>query len=160
MKKKVMVIADTAELKAAFTEWQKLNSKAQKAAAAYADKAAALKVKHDTATAPMAERMAELEAGIKAYATAHKAELTNGKGKTAAVGSGFIKWRSARGSVQISSNVEAVIAELKRRRLSRLIRVKYEVNKTAVMDSAALLEKRPIDGLQIIKGGEEITLQA
>ena len=82
MKKKIMVIADTAELKAAFTEWQKLNSKAQKAAAAYADKAAALKVKHDTATAPMAERMAELEAGIKAYATAHKAELTDGTGKT------------------------------------------------------------------------------
>lgn len=62
--------------------------------------------------------------------------------------------------MQISSNVEAVIAELKRRRLSRLIRVKYEVNKTAVMDNAALLEKRPIDGLKIIKGGEEITLQA
>lgn len=121
---------------------------------------AALKAKHDSEIAPLAERMAELETRIKAYAATHQAELTGGKGKTAAIGTGFIKWRNGRDSVKISGNMETIIAELKRRRLSRLIRVKEEINKTAVLTDAAALAKRPIHGLQIVKGGEEIALQA
>lgn len=155
-----LAIATPDELKAAFAEWQEINRQMQQAENKQAGKLAALKAKHDSETAPLAERMAELETRIKAYAAAHQTELTGGKGKAAAIGTGFIKWRSGRDSVQISSDTETVIAELKRRRLSRLIRVKEEINKTAVLADAAVLAKRPINGLQIVKGSEEIVLQA
>lgn len=148
-----------AELQAAFAQLGKLERRRADKAAKPQAKIAALQAKHEQEAASDCAEIAELEAQIADYATRHRAELTdNGKSKTAAVGTGCIKWRKQPAKVEITGNIAAILSVLKRRRLSRFIRVKEELDKTALLKEAAAI-KTPIDGLQIVSGGEKLIIE-
>jgi len=147
------------DLKSAAAEYCKLSKRLNRAESRLADKIAALQDKHGQEPAADRAKLAELEAAIKAHAAAHKAEMTGGKGQTAAIGALSVKWRKGRASVQISGDPAAIIAALKRRRLSRFIRVKEELDKTAILKEPQAV-KTPIEGLRILPAGAEtITLE-
>lgn len=98
--------------------------------------------------------MEKHRAVIVGYATDHRAELTdNGKIKTVKIGSGCLKWTKSRAKVEITGDTAAIIASLKRRKLSRFIRVREELDKIAILKEHAAI-KTPINGLTIIQGGE------
>ncbi|XXQ69425.1 host-nuclease inhibitor Gam family protein [Neisseriaceae bacterium B1] len=91
---------------------------------------------------------------IQAYAEQHRQDLTNnGKTQTVKLLSGSLKWRKKPASIQIDGELSQVLAELRRRKLARFIRVKEEINKTA------LLAKRPIHGIAIADGGETFSIE-
>lgn len=98
---------------------------------------------------------------LTTWAEAHRGELTeDGKHKTVTLPYGALKWRKLPSTVRIDGELEEIIAELKKRRLGRLIRVKTELNKAAVLAEADKFSLRPVAGLEIIEGGERLTLQA
>ncbi len=82
---------------------------------------------------PYTEQIELLRDGLYAFTEAHRDELTEGgKRKTVELPTGVIAWRSTPPAVSLR-NIKAVLAELKRRRLQRFIRVKKEVNKEAML---------------------------
>ena len=60
--------------------------------------------------------------------------------------------------MEITGDIADILAALKRRRLNRFIRVKEELNKPALLKDAAAI-KTPISGLQIVQGGESISIE-
>lgn len=103
--------------------------------------------------------IAQLEQSLCRYAEKHRAALTNnGKKQSFATAYGVVKWRKLPASVQISGDIETIIAALKKRRLSRFLRVKTELNKQALLAESAQLAAKPIEGLNIITGGETISI--
>lgn len=82
----------------------------------------------------------------------------NGKTKTAKIGAGVIKWRKQPAKVEVSADLADIFAALKRRRLSRFIHVKEELNKAAILKEAAAI-KTPIHGLNITDGGETLSIE-
>lgn len=145
------------DLKTAAADYCKLSKRLYRAESRLADKIAALQNKHAQDTAADSAKLAELESHIKAYAAANKDKLTGGKRQAAAIGALSVKWRKGRPSVQISGNTESIIAALKRRRLSRFIRVKEELDKAAILKDFAAI-KTPIEGLALLPAGETVTL--
>lgn len=121
-------------------------------------KLTALQDKHAAIIEPLAAEIEKYRAAIANYANSHRAELTqNGKMKTVQIGSGCLKWQKSRAKVEITGDTAAIIASLKRRKLSRFIRVREELDKTAILKEHTAI-KTPIDGLAIIQGGTDETL--
>ena len=148
-----------AELQTAFAQLGRLQRRRADKAAKLQAKIATLQAKHEQESADDCAEIAELEAKIAEYATRHRAELTdNGKSKTATIGTGCIKWRKQPAKVEITGDITAILSALKCRRLSRFIRVKEELDKTALLKEAAAI-KTPIDGLQIVSGGEKLIIE-
>ncbi|QEY23820.1 host-nuclease inhibitor Gam family protein [Neisseria animalis] len=147
------------DIAAAVKEYGALSRKLDKAATKLADKTAALKEKYQAETAADTAALEELETRIKVYAEAHKAELTGGKGQTAKIGAACIKWRKGRPSVKVTGNPEEIIKAIKRRRLSRWIYSREEINKAAILQEIDTLQAKPIDGLEIIPAGETINIE-
>lgn len=107
------------------------------------------------------ETITSLSEALANYAEQHREELTNnGKNKTLKLPYGVIKWRKQPDSVQISGNLNEIISELKKRRLSRFIRTKTEINKQAILAEAQTFIKQPIKGIEFISGKEVLTIQA
>lgn len=95
------------------------------------------------------------------YAESHRDELTDhGKTKSLSFGGCNLKWRKKPASVKITGEVKDIIAALRKRRLSRCIRVKEEINKTAIKAEAERLAKKPIEGIAIVGGDEVISIDA
>ncbi|SAY51581.1 host-nuclease inhibitor Gam family protein [Neisseria weaveri] len=147
------------DINAAMKQYGALSRKLDKAVVKLAEKTAALKAKHHEATAADAAALQDLESKIKAYAESHKSELTGGKGQAAKIGTGCIKWRKGRPSVKVTGDIEDVIKSIKRRRLSRWIYCREEINKTAILQELDTLQAKPIDGLEIIPAGETINIE-
>ena len=90
--------------------------------------------------APHLERIKELSRGVQLWCEVHRDLLTQGgKVKFARLASGEIKWRMTPPKVVIRA-LDAVVEALKQAHLDRLIRIKEEPNKEAILtepDAAA-----------------------
>ena len=144
----------------AMQEHGKLNRKLNQAEAKLSAKLASLQEKHQAATADDTHRLEELTIKILAYAESHKDELTGGKGQTAKIGTGCIKWRKGKPSVRITGDAAAIIQALRRRKLSRFIRVSEELDKAAILADSEALAARPIDGLEIVPAIEKVSIES
>lgn len=147
------------EVQTAFATLSKLEKRRAEKTTKLQAKIADLTAKHEAEIVGDTTEIAAIRAAIAAYAEANRAELThNGKSKTASFGTGVIKWRKLPAKVEITGDAADILAALKRRRLSRFIRVKEELDKTAILKEATAI-KTPIKGLSIINGGELLTIE-
>lgn len=147
------------EIQTAFVRLAKLEQQQTAKEAKHRHKIQALSDKHAADIAPLVNEQAAIRAAIADYAYHHRAELTdNGKTKTAKIGGGVIKWRKQPPKVEVSVDLADIFSALKRRRLSRFIRVKEELDKTAILKEAAAI-KTPIHGLSITDGGETLSIE-
>lgn len=93
--------------------------------------------------ASLEEELNACAEGLASYAEAHRDELTGGGSrKTVPFLSGVVMWRLPPTSVKISS-VDKVLAELKRRGLTRFVRMKPEPDKEAMLRDQKAAEKVP-----------------
>lgn len=116
-------------------------------------KIAELENKYLNATAPLDEEISQLRTELTNYANENRTELTdNGKTKSLKISSGCLKWTKSRAKVEITGDTAAIIAGLKRRKLNRFIRIREELDKTAILKEHTAI-KTPIDGLTIIQSG-------
>lgn len=150
--------SNTADFQTAFARLAELERRAADKAAKLKAKIADLTAKHEAATAADAAEIDRIRAGLMAYAEANREELTGGKSKTVKLAAGCIKWRKTPAKVEITGDAAEIIAALKRRRLSRFIRVKEEIDRAAVLKEAAAI-KTPIDGLKITDSGETLSIE-
>lgn len=107
------------------------------------------------ASVPRAQ-IALLTAGLKTWCDANRAVLTDdGRTKTVDLGTGKVSWRLQPAKVVVKG-VEAVLAELKRLKYRKFIRVKEEIDKEAILAAAPALRDRlaAIPGLTIGSEGE------
>jgi phage host-nuclease inhibitor protein Gam len=85
----------------------------------------------------------ELVLGLLKYATQHRERLTEGgKVKTVIWPAGKLQWRLTPRSVRLS-DVAKVLAELKKRRLTRYIRVKEEIDRNALLAEEEIASRIP-----------------
>lgn len=143
----------------AFAEYGQIKRNLEFAAVKHQHRLAIAETRYKESVADDTARLNELENQIRHYAEAHRAELTGGKGKTAKVGAGCLKWKIRPASVQID-DADSVIATLEQRCLYHCVRTKKEVNKAAVMAIRADLADKPIDGLTFTDGAEVLTVEA
>lgn len=147
-----------AELQTAFSLLGKLERRRADKAAKLKAKLAALQAKHEEEAAADNSEIRRLQAEIAAYAERHRATLTDsGKSKTVKIGNGCLKWRKQPDKVDVTGDPAAILAALKRRKLTRFIRVKEELDKTAILKEADAI-KTPIAGLSIMKGSETLII--
>ena len=153
------VFSNMDAFKAAFSDLMQLEQQKADKAAKLQTKITALQAKHNEETASLNGSIEALRQSIGQYAQTHRDTLTGGGlRKSVSIGNGAIKWRKQPDSVQITGDLDAMLAELKKRRLTRFLRVKTELNKTAIMADAELLQKRPIAGIAIVQGGEAMVI--
>jgi phage host-nuclease inhibitor protein Gam len=114
------------------------------------DAVALLKSEAEEQAQPLARRIEALTGGVQTWCEAHRHELTmGGKTKTAVLGSGEVRWRVSPPRVVIRG-VDAVLDALRRAGLDRLIRVKEEPNKEAMLADPATVAG--ITGIRIEQG--------
>lgn len=115
--------------------------------AAMNDELSVIKQCYEDEAKPYADQIAALSRGVHLWCEAHRAELTrDGKTKTANLSSGEVKWRMRPPSVAIRA-ADAVLEALKKLGLHRLIRIKEEPNKEAILLEPAVVEH--IKGISI-----------
>jgi phage host-nuclease inhibitor protein Gam len=101
--------------------------------AAMNDELAQVRESWEKQAAPHLETIRSLTTGVHLWCEANRAALTqDGKVKYAHLASGDVKWRMTPPKVTIRV-IENVLETLKQLGLTRLIRVKEEVNKEAVL---------------------------
>ncbi len=90
--------------------------------------------------APHLEAIKELSRGVQLWCEVHRDLLTQGgKVKFARLASGEIKWRLTPPRVVIRA-LDAVVEALKQAHLDRLIRIKEEPNKEAILNEPEAVE--------------------
>jgi phage host-nuclease inhibitor protein Gam len=96
---------------------------------------------------------------VESYCEQHRSRLTdNGKRKSAPFAAGEGIWRKGRSTVEIVEDLkEKVLSALKKKGLQRMIRVKEEINKTAVQNEAELV--KGIKGLSVMPGAESFSVK-
>lgn len=104
----------------------------------------------------LTDRAKALQKGIQAWCEAHRAELTQGKGKTANLVTGEVSWRQRPPSVVIRG-AEAVLEALRSLGLERFIRVKEEINKDAMLNEPDLAAT--VAGVSLRKGAEDFVIK-
>ncbi len=83
---------------------------------------------------PARRRIEDAQRGVQAYCEANRDALTaNGKTKTHQFTTGEVAWRTRPPSVRITGE-EAVMFSLRSLGLSRMIRVKEEINREAILN--------------------------
>jgi phage host-nuclease inhibitor protein Gam len=106
----------------------------------------ALREQYDKQMGPHVDDIKSLTAGIHTWAEANRDDLTQcGKVKTANLMTGELRWRTTPPSCKLVRIKEA-LEELKKKKLTRFIRTKEEVNKEAI-----LADQAAIDGCEWIK---------
>lgn len=111
----------------------------------------------EQALTPLAEELAELEAGLQAYCEANRNALTgDGKVKFHDFGTGRVSWRLRPPKVVIRG-AEAVIEGCMRLGLQRFLRTKTEINKDAMLADADTA--RQIAGVSISSEGEDFIVE-
>lgn len=122
------------------------------------DTIAGLKQAAEAKADPLKERVTALTEGLKAWAEANRAALTNNeRTKTADLGTGKISWRFRPARVSLRGKVEEIVDRLKSLGLQRFIRVSEEVNKEALRadpDTA-----RSVSGVSIGSEGEDFIVE-
>ena len=99
----------------------------------------------------------DLRAGLQIYCATHRDRLTGGgQRKSYDFTTGTVAWRNRPPKVTIRG-VDAVIAALFERGLTKFIRTKAEVNKEAMLDQPELAQT--IAGVSIGSAGEEFIVE-
>lgn len=154
-----MICTTPAEFRAAFNLLSKLERRQAAREARVQARIADLLASHKAFSDTLQPECEALRAAIAAYAEANRAELTDGgKSKTMKLSGGCIKWRKQPAKVEVSGELPTILTALKRRRLTRFIRVKEELDKTALLKEAGAI-KTPIDGLRIVDGVEKLAFE-
>ena len=110
------------------------------------DQLALIRERFEAEALPHNERIRLLAAGVQTWCEAHRAELTDGgRTKTVNLASGEVKWRISPPKVVIKG-AETVLEVFRARKLLRLIRVKEEINKEAI-----LAEPDAVDGIRGVR---------
>jgi phage host-nuclease inhibitor protein Gam len=116
-----------------------------------------LKKRYEEEAEPCNQKIKAIVAGVEAYCEVHRDELTDGgKTKTVALPSGTLSWRKCPPSCRITKPDE-VIALLKKKGLSRFIRVKEEVSKDLILSEPAAVAT--LKGITIINEKEELAIE-
>jgi len=113
------------------------------------DKLASVKAGFEVAAAPFKDEIERSSKGLQTWCEAHRDELTKGGRKYYRFADGEVLWRLRPPKVSIRG-VKRVIARLKDLGLNRLIRVKEEVNKEAMLAERRVAEQ--IKGVSIEQG--------
>lgn len=122
----------------------KMNEELAKVAAKYAER-----------ITPLQQMNGELETAVKAWCEAHKAELLTGDSKTANLITGEVAWRAGKMSV-VGKATPELIDRLERFGLHRFIRIKKELDKTAILKEPSAISG--IEGVSIKVGDEELII--
>ena len=121
------------------------------------DELAKAKARAEEMAAPMKDRREALTQGLKVFCQARRGELTeNGKRQHVRFTTGKCSWRVRPASVALRG-VDTILANLKARGLSALIRVKEEVNKDAILADPDLV--KGIRGIAIGSTGEDFAVE-
>lgn len=121
------------------------------------DKISALKEIAEAKKNPLQEESADLMEGLRIWAEANRAALTNdNRVKTVDLGTGKIGWRLRPARVTVRG-VDAVLDALRRLGLSRFVRTTEEVNKEAMLAEPDMA--RTVPGITIGSAGEDFVLE-
>lgn len=113
----------------------------------------ALKRIAESKAAPLTAERQACEAAVRKYCDAHRAELVDGKRKTARFAAGEAGWRLGRAKLEVDPTREdSILARLAKRGLDRFIRVTRSLNAQAVLNEPA--EIKGIPGLKIVPASE------
>ena len=134
-----------------------LQGEVARLAADYDEHIRMLKEEHHAQTVNLNEEIKSLQGEVQAFCEANRAALTqDGKVKTVDFGTGYVKWRAGKPSCVVSNPAD-VVALLKAKGLYRLISVKEEVDKHAVLKEPAVVAD--IAGVQVIHGEEKFVIE-
>lgn len=122
----------------------KMNEELAKVAAKYAERITPLQAMND-----------ELHQVVAMWCQAHKDELLTDGGKTADLITGEVAWRAGKMSV-VGKATPELIDRLERFGLHRFIRVKKELDKTAILKEPNAIAD--IEGVGIKVGDEELII--
>lgn len=122
------------------------------------DALARIKQQCEEAAQPARDERDALTEGLKTWAEANRAALTNGnKVKFALLGTGRILWRLRPAKVSAPKDQSAVIEILKRLGLQRFVRVREEVNREAMLAEPDVA--RTVAGIRIGSEGEDFVVE-
>ncbi len=122
------------------------------------DALARIKQQCEEAAQPARDEHDALMEGLKVWAEANRAALTNDhKVKFALLGTGKILWRFRPAKVSAPKDQSVVVAALKRLGLARFVRVKEEVNREAMLAEADVA--RTVPGIRIGSEGEDFVVE-
>jgi phage host-nuclease inhibitor protein Gam len=117
--------------------------------AAMNDELAVIKQRYEEQAQPHNEAITALTRGVQLWCEAHREQLCPGKVKTVNMSSGEVRWRNRPPKVNVRG-ADAVIEALEFMGLKRLVRVKKEVNKDAILAEQDAV--KGIKGITISKG--------
>lgn len=122
------------------------------------DALARIKEQCEAAAEPLRQECDGLTEGLKTWAEANRAVLTNGnRVKFALLGTGKILWRLRPPRISAPKDQGGVIETLRRLGLSRFIRTKEEVNREAMLAEPDVA--RTITGIRIGSEGEDFVVE-
>lgn len=122
------------------------------------DALARIKEQCEAAAEPLRQECDGLTEGLKTWAEANRAELTNGnRVKFALLGTGKILWRLRPPRISAPKDQGGVIETLRRLGLSRFIRTKEEVNREAMLAEPDVA--RTVTGIRIGSEGEDFVVE-
>lgn len=138
-----------------------LNREIGRIEAALNDRIAKAKEDAEARAAPLRDRVAASTEGLRIWAEANRADLTNGgKVKTADLGTGTLSWRTLPPKVRLPGKPEAITAlidRLKSMGLQRLIRTSEEVSKEAILAEPVLVATVP--EIKVGSAGEAFSVE-
>jgi len=116
-----------------------------------------LKKRYEEDAEPCNQKIKAIIGGVEAYCEVYRDELTDGgKTKTVTLPSGTLSWRKCPPSCRITKP-DDVIALLKKKGLSRFIRVKEEISKDLILTEPAAVAT--IKGIAIVSEKEELSIE-
>jgi len=125
------------------------------------DQLARIKEQHEAKAHPLRESITALTEGVKIWAEANRAELTqDGKIKTADLGTGTIAWRLRPPRVALprpKERLAELILRLKGMGLGRFVRTIEEVNREAMLAEPDVA--RGVPGVSIGSAGEDFVVE-
>lgn len=120
------------------------------------DELAVIAARFEAPLQALKEAIQSRQMGIQVWCEAHRLELTeNGRSKTGHFVTGEVQWRQRPPSVSVRG-LPAVLAVLRERCLERFIRVKEDLNKTAILHEPGAVQDVP--GLSIQAGIEDFII--
>lgn len=124
----------------------KISEEVAKINAKYAEKLMVLQSEHDS-----------LSTAVQIWCEANRHSLLDGDSKTANLTTGTVTWRTSKPSVVCKVASPELIARLERFGLERFIRIKKELDKTAILkDPQAIAD---IDGISVQQDVEEFSIK-
>lgn len=120
------------------------------------DELAKVNAKYDSLIEPLQTLNTQLKSAVESWCQDNKSKLLTGNSKTFSLAGVDISWRIGKPSV-IGTATPELIARLERFGLDRFVRVKKELDKTAILKEPKAIDG--IDGLGIEPAKEEIVIR-